>query len=275
MQGGLATATASSKGSQTFTRACFPSGDGGTARTTEKCPPCCLKPKTNASPGSVPGPRWATLFRRYWIPALLSEELPEPDGAPVRVRLLGEDLVAFRDSERHGRSRRRVTVRTAARRCSSAATKSAGLRCVYHGWKFDRDGTCVDMPSEPPDSLFKTKVTIDAYPDLGRRRHRLGLHGSARAAAGAAGDTSWCARPRRTATSSKTFEDCNFLQALEGGIDPTHATIMHNMNIGDRRSCNNYDELVAALDIDVTDYGFTYAGIRSPRRTSTGSASTT
>ena len=97
------------------------------------------------------------LFRRYWIPALLSEEIPEADGAPVRVRLLGEDLVAFRDTE--GKTAL-VGAYCPHRRAPLffGRNEECGLRCVYHGWKFDRDGACVDMPSEPPDSLFKTKV---------------------------------------------------------------------------------------------------------------------
>src|ERR1700733_8170430 len=104
-----------------------------------------------------------TLFRRYWLPALLSEELGEPDGAPVRVRLLGEDLVAFRDSSG---AVGLVDAYCPHRRAPMffARNEECGLRCVYHGWKFDVTGACVDMPSEPPDSLFKSKVTIPAYP---------------------------------------------------------------------------------------------------------------
>src|SRR5580704_11131451 len=110
-----------------------------------------------------PGTPMGNLFRRYWIPALLTEEVLEPDGPPVRVRLLGEDLVAFRDSE--------GVVGLISAFCPHrraplffGRNEECGLRCVYHGWKFDRNGVCVDMPSEPPDSLFKTKVTVGAYP---------------------------------------------------------------------------------------------------------------
>src|SRR6478736_5500070 len=103
------------------------------------------------------------VFRRYWIPALLTEELPEPDCPPVRVKLLGEDLVAFRDSEG------KVAILDAYcphRRAHLfwGRNEDCGLRCVYHGWKFDHDGTCVDMPSEPPESDFKDRLTIKAYP---------------------------------------------------------------------------------------------------------------
>src|SRR5689334_14105727 len=110
-----------------------------------------------------PGTPMGEVFRRYWMPAALSHELPENDGAPLRVRLLGEDLIAFRDTNG------KVGIVDAFcphRRAPMffGRNEECGLRCVYHGWKFDVTGACVDMPSEPPDSLFKTKVTIKAYP---------------------------------------------------------------------------------------------------------------
>jgi phthalate 4,5-dioxygenase len=201
------------------------------------------------------------LFRRYWIPAALSEEFPESDGAPVRLRILGEDLIAFRDTNGDIGL---VSAFCPHRRAPMffGRNEECGLRCVYHGWKFDKTGACVDMPSEPPDSLFKTKVTIDAYPTwegggivwtyMGPRELQPPVpdHELVRAPAG----------HRHV---SKMFEDCNYLQALEGGIDPTHATILHKSTIGDRSFLNKYDELVASLDIETTGFGFTYAGIRA------------
>jgi phthalate 4,5-dioxygenase oxygenase subunit len=208
-----------------------------------------------------PGTPMGNLFRRYWNPACLSEEVAENDGAPLRVRLLGEDLIAFRDTN--------GTVGLVAAYCPHrrapmffARNEECGLRCVYHGWKFDHTGACVDMPSEPPDSLFKTKVTIGAYPTW----------------EGGGMVWTYMGPPElqppppdhelvRTSPAhrdiSKSYEECNYLQALEGGVDPTHASIMHNMNIGDRSFLNNYDALVAHLNLERTDYGFTYAGIRA------------
>src|SRR5665213_835486 len=107
------------------------------------------------------GTPMGTLLRRYWIPAALSVELPESDGAPIRVRLLGENLVAFRDTEgKLGLLEDACPHRRAP--MFFGRNEACGLRCVYHGWKFDVAGTCTDMPSEPPDSLFKSKVTIKA-----------------------------------------------------------------------------------------------------------------
>ena len=105
------------------------------------------------------------VMRCYWMPALLSSELPEPDGAPVRVRLLGEDLVAFRDTN----GRVGLLDEFCPHRLASlflGRNEECGLRCVYHGWKFDVDGNCLDMMNEPPDSDYHSKVRIKAYPTL-------------------------------------------------------------------------------------------------------------
>jgi phthalate 4,5-dioxygenase len=207
-----------------------------------------------------PGTPMGAFFRSYWIPALLSEEVLESDGAPVRVRLLGEDLIAFRDSDgKVGLVGAFCPHRRAP--LFFGRNEDRGLRCVYHGWKFDRDGSCVDMPSEPPDSLFKSKVTTTAYPTwegggmvwtyMGppERQPEPPDHEFVRAPASHRG-------------ISKTLQECNYLQALEGGVDPTHATILHNPDIGDRSFLRNYRRIVADVEVEETDYGLFYAGIR-------------
>src|SRR5438132_4119775 len=110
-----------------------------------------------------PGTAMGTLFRRFWLPALLPSELPGPDCPPIRFRILGEDLVAFRDT--NGK------VGFLAQNCPHRGAslffgrnEECGLRCVYHGWKFAIDGQCVSMPNEPAESDFKHKVTATAYP---------------------------------------------------------------------------------------------------------------
>ena len=149
-----------------------------------------------------PGTPGGELFRRYWQPALLSSELPENDGAPVRVRLLGEDLIAFRDTNGDVGL---VDAFCPHRRAPMffGRNEECGLRCVYHGWKFDRNGTCVDMPSEPPDSLFKTKVTIAAYPDVRSAAASSGRTWGRATCSRRRRTTNGCARPRRTATSRR------------------------------------------------------------------------
>src|SRR6202049_1321808 len=110
-----------------------------------------------------PGTPMGSLFRQFWLPALLSSELPGPDAAPVRVMLLGEQLIAFRDSTGH--------VGLVANNCPHRGAslffgrnEESGLRCVYHGWKFAVDGTGLYMPNEPSESDFRTKVRATAYP---------------------------------------------------------------------------------------------------------------
>ena len=110
-----------------------------------------------------PGTPMGELMRRYWIPALLLEEIPEPDSPPVRVRLLGEELVAFRDSE----GRIGLLDEHCAHRGASlyfGRNEECGLRCIYHGWKYDVDGNVLDTPAEPPGSDFKKKIRQTAYP---------------------------------------------------------------------------------------------------------------
>src|SRR5215472_374585 len=110
-----------------------------------------------------PGTPMGDVLRRYWIPAFLARELPEPDCPPVRVQLLGERLVGFRDSQ--GRIGL-VDEFCPHRRASLwfGRNEEEGLRCVYHGWKFDVGGHCMDMPNEPAESNFKDKVQATAYP---------------------------------------------------------------------------------------------------------------
>src|SRR3954451_1364255 len=108
-----------------------------------------------------PGTPMGDVLRSYWLPALFSDEL-QADGAPQRVRLLGEDLVAFRDSN----GQPGLVAENCPHRGASlffGRNEEEGLRCVYHGWKFDTIGACVDMPNEPPESNFKHKVRINAY----------------------------------------------------------------------------------------------------------------
>src|ERR687897_490333 len=110
-----------------------------------------------------PGTPMGELMRQYWLPGALSSELPERDGAPMRLRLLGENLIAFRvTSGAIG-----VVQNSCPHRGASlffGRNEEDGLRCVYHGWKWDVSGACPDMPSEPAESNFKSKVHARAYP---------------------------------------------------------------------------------------------------------------
>src|SRR5690349_2890052 len=109
-----------------------------------------------------PGTPMGELFRRYWIPALLDSEVPERDGPPVRVKLLGERLLAFRDSE----GRVGIIDEFCAHRGVSlwfGRNEECGLRCSYHGWKYDVNGQCVDLPSEPGERV-RGRIKLKSYP---------------------------------------------------------------------------------------------------------------
>ena len=116
-----------------------------------------------------PGTPMGNLLRCFWQPFALSSELPAPDGDPVRVRLLGEDLIAFRDTNGAiGLLQNNCPHRGAS--LFFGRNEEAGLRCVYHGWKFDVDGNCVDMPNEPAESDFRQRVQAITYPRMAIQR---------------------------------------------------------------------------------------------------------
>src|SRR5690349_3026536 len=113
------------------------------------------------------GTPMGALLRRFWFPALLSSELPHPDSEPLRMRYMGEDLVAFRDTNGQvGLIQTSCPHRGAS--LFFGRNEESGIRCVYHGWKFDTQGNCVDMPNEPAESDFRSKVKATAYPTVER-----------------------------------------------------------------------------------------------------------
>ena len=175
-----------------------------------------------------PGTPMGRLVREYWVPAGLSSELAEKDGAPLRIRLLGEDLIAFRvSSGAVGLVKNACPHRGAS--LFYGRNEEEGLRCVYHGWKFDVCGRCVDMPSEPPESRFRDKVRAVAYPCveragiiwayLGPRPTPPPLPGLEPLAAGE--------------PSIQVYQrECNWVQALEGDIDTCHTVFLHLGHVG-------------------------------------------
>ena len=206
-------------------------------------------------------------LRRYWIPALLGWELPEPDCPPVRVRLLGEDLVAFRDTQgRIGLLDELCPHRRAS--LFFGRNEECGLRCVYHGWKYDVDGRCVDMMNEHDADSFKEKIFTTAYPTV-----ELGgivwayLGPPERRPAPPA--FAWLQIPATHRQVSKVIQETNWVQGLEGGIDTSHAPILHRLLTMEttRPGFKPDNPFVRGkpptLAVDVTDYGYQYAGIRT------------
>jgi phthalate 4,5-dioxygenase len=207
------------------------------------------------------GPRtpMGTLLRRYWQPACLSCELPDPDGTPLRVRLLGEDLIAFRNTE--GKVGL-VDAYCPHRRAPMffGRNEECGLRCVYHGWKFDRTGACVDMPSEPAGTTLQAKVKILAYPTC-ERGGVVWTYMGPDALMPAEPDYEWTRAPAHSRYVSKTFENCNWLQALEGGLDTAHSSFAHN-NFGSDKNEMRQRDRAPRIDVERTDYGYYYISTR-------------
>jgi phthalate 4,5-dioxygenase oxygenase subunit len=174
-----------------------------------------------------PGTPMGELMRQYWLPGVLSSELPTSDGDPRRIMLLGEELIAFRDSTGSvGILQNHCPHRGAS--LFFGRNEASGLRCVYHGWKFDTAGNCVDMPNEPAESDFRTRVKAVAYPT----RERGGII--------------WVYLGPRSGADLPPLPDlegnmlgddergigifqreCNWMQALEGDIDTAHVGFLH------------------------------------------------
>ena len=207
-----------------------------------------------------PGTPLGKLFRRYWWPVCLSKELPEPDGAPLRIRLLGEDLIAFRDSENKVGL---IDAWCPHRRAPLffGRNEECGLRCVYHGWKFDRHGNCVDMPSEPAGTTLQAKAKILAYPTV-EKGGVVWAYMGPKELMPEEPDYEWTRAPATHRYVSKTFENCNYLQALEGGLDTSHSSFAHNNKLGDRANLRQHDR-APSIEVERTDYGYFYVSQRN------------
>jgi phenylpropionate dioxygenase-like ring-hydroxylating dioxygenase large terminal subunit len=172
-----------------------------------------------------PGTPMGNLLRQYWMPAFVSSELPV-DGWPRKIRLLGEDLIAFRDSD----GKVGVVAENCPHRGSSlifGRNEESGIRCAYHGWKFDVNGVCVDMPSEGEFSNFKDKVKITAYPTQ-ERNEIVWLYMGPRKELPPLPELEVnMGERRRPGIPFKYVRQCNWAQALEGDIDSVHLNFLH------------------------------------------------
>ena len=172
-----------------------------------------------------PRTRMGQTFRKYWMPALLSRELPHPDCPPVRLKLLGEDFIAFRDSVgKVGIVEPRCPHRGA--NLFFGRNEACGLRCIYHGWKFDRLGNCVDIPNATPDvaSRLMTRASIRAL-TVEERGDVVWAHFGD--SPPPLPDFEYLAMPSEQRFVSKKFQQCNWAQAVEGGLDTSHFSYLH------------------------------------------------
>ena len=206
-----------------------------------------------------PGTPGGDLFRRYWQPALLSSELPEPDCAPVRVKMLGEELLAFRDTEgRVGLVDAFCPHRLAP--LFYGRNEECGLRCVYHGWKFDVDGNCTDLPTEAPGSPMRNHIKLTAYPTV-ERGGVVWTYMGPKETMPAEPDYEWLRAPPDHLHVNKTYQACNYLQALEGGLDTAHSSYLHNNKLGSKAMLRNRDT-APKLDVHRSEYGYSYVSDR-------------
>ena len=208
-----------------------------------------------------PGTPMGDFMRRFWHPVLLSEELPEPDCPPKRTTILSEPLVAFRDTNGNVGL---VDNNCPHRRASLffGRNEEAGLRCVYHGWKFDVNGECVDMPSEPAESNFKDKVKIKSYPC----REGAGMVWAYMGPSELQPEMpklEYLDMPADQYVATKVMYESNYVQVIEGEIDTVHASILHsNLNSLDRSSTAttvggrySYRDRPARFFVEDTDSG--------------------
>jgi phthalate 4,5-dioxygenase len=240
---------------------------------------------TRVGPGTIMG----NLLRRYWTPALLVSELPLPGGDPVRVRLLGENLVAFRDLNgtvgliQENCPHRGASLYFGRNEGASAApttpgTGICGLRCPYHGWQFDVDGNCIDMPSEPATSSFKDRVKAKAYP-VHESGGLIWTYMGAPDTMTPFRDFGTESLPPEYVSAGKTFSPCNWVQAMEGNLDTSHISWLHQFNAIDDIPDDGSDkpgylsvdmswkiwrhDRAPRLEVHDTWYGYRYAGIRT------------
>ena len=214
------------------------------------------------------------LMRAHWFPACMSEEVAESDGTPVRIRLLGENLVAFRDTAgRVGVLDEHCPHRRAS--LALARNEECGLRCLYHGWKVDVDGNVIERPSESHEAVLAKKVVHKTYPCreaggflwvwMGKPEEMRELEPPA-----------WAPTPDTRISIVKMHVRCNWAQVLEGAIDSAHSSSLHSSDMVpaqvDRAGAYGKEWLrpstdrAPRLEVERTDFGFRYVAIRKPIR---------
>ncbi|ODP38133.1 MarR family transcriptional regulator [Sphingomonas turrisvirgatae] len=213
------------------------------------------------------------IMRAHWMPACMIEEVAEPDGAPVRARLLGENLVVFRGTDgRVGALEEQCPHRRAS--LYFGRNEEGGLRCLYHGWKFDVEGNVLDMACEPSAERVCRQAKHRSYPV----REAGGFVWVWMGDPEAPSDfdmPAWAPTPDTRISIVKMHVDCNWAQVLEGSIDSAHSSSLHSTNMpsaADVDGSTATDEAwfrptvdkAPRIESEVTSYGFRYAAIRRP-----------
>ncbi len=212
-----------------------------------------------------PGTPMGALMRRYWVPVLLSSEIAAPDGPQVRVKIMGEKLLAFRDSEgKPGLIDEFCTHRGAS--LFFGRNEEGGIRCAYHGLKFDRYGTCLDVPSAPG---VCERMAIKAYPCI-ERAGIVWAYLGPKEKKPALPEVEWCTLPASHVFVSKRLQESNYLQAMEGGIDTSHVSYVHRYEVDDDpmhqgTKANDYIKADGNVlfEVEKNDFGLTLYGRRN------------
>ncbi|MBU0587169.1 MAG: aromatic ring-hydroxylating dioxygenase subunit alpha [Gammaproteobacteria bacterium] len=212
-----------------------------------------------------PGTRMGNLMRRYWVPALTSSEIEEADGPQVRIQLLGEKLLAFRNSDGKACligefcSHRGVSL-------YFGRNEENGIRCAYHGVKFDGDGKCVDVPSSPQACA---RMHIKGYPCIERGGIVWAYMGPADKQP-APPELEWCTLPKDHVFVSRRLQYSSYLQAMEGGIDTAHVSYVHSFEVDSdpmHKGVKALDYIKAdgnvVFEIEKTPFGLSLFGRRN------------
>jgi phthalate 4,5-dioxygenase len=213
-----------------------------------------------------PGTPLGQLFRSYWMPVLLAEELPENECPPVRVKVMSERLLAFRDTD----GKCGLIDEFCAHRGVSlwfGRNEEHGLRCPYHGWKYDVNGQCIDVPSEPATSGYCQKIKLKSYP-LVKRGPVLWTYLGPPEKQPPLPEWEFAMVPPEQVFVSKRLQECNWLQAMEGGIDSSHVSFLHRGDLssdplfkGAKGNKYNLGDLAPVFEVVESDGGL-YIGAR-------------
>jgi len=218
---------------------------------------------THTDPGTPGG----DLLRRYWHPAALSEEAP-PGGAPVPVRIFGEDLVLFRDERgQPGLLALHCSHRSAD--LSYGRLEDGGIRCIYHGWLYDVQGRCLEQPGEPAGSTFRERIKHPAYPCIERSGVIWTYMGPGEPPL--LPNYEFLTVPDEQVFAIKLFHECNWLQGNEGNIDLIHLSFLHHSAYrdlagngagGSRVTGGGAAPHQETVEAELTDYGLSVCKIR-------------
>jgi len=220
-----------------------------------------------------PGTPMGELLRRFWMPALLSSEIAAPDCPPVRMRLLCEDLVGFRDTS----GRAGIVDAYCAHKLANlfwGRNEECGLRCTYHGWKYDIDGNCIDMPNEPAESGFKEKIRLKAYPTREQGGVVWVYMGPPAKKPPDLPQLEWARAAEGYQHVTKWLQCTNWAQGMEGEIDSSHISFLHramqryhppsiHQLPSDETRLRARKDGSPRLTLRETPYGFTYGARRS------------